>query len=299
MHYNKRAFWRAIKHLEQLQQLMAVDQKELLQKTHIRTMRKDLQRLREFDVTKEHKNIAKELPAKKAPVVENKSAQQAPKPITPPHPVDQALILEAKKHADEKEKQQIFFVESKKNDLEKSVETITKKEELPLAEKKNTLVQERKTWKQKLDSFIGTHKEKSEDPKTEKQQWKIEKELARVDGEIKTLETNHQNIIEKKQSLQKEITDGNISLESISHEALQKEATKKIQEKEETHPPAKEHSAPHHKTPLHHAESLKNIPTAVKEKLQTQTNVEEEKRLKFMEDVERWASLNQKNNQHE
>ncbi len=164
---------------------MAITQKEpstpfLVKSSDIRTMKKDLQRLREADVVRESQKIIQakpgpapttKTPPKAAPVAVAQpqqkpiaapvAAQPQPKPATPPiaaqvtNPQEQKAMQEAKGYASETERQQIFLLEAEVKNLENQLRTITSQQEPPLALEKNDILIQREKWQKSLQPLLA------------------------------------------------------------------------------------------------------------------------------------------------
>ncbi|OGZ63714.1 MAG: hypothetical protein A3A98_00275 [Candidatus Staskawiczbacteria bacterium RIFCSPLOWO2_01_FULL_40_39] len=353
-----------------------IQAKELLQRTNIRTMRKDLQQLREADVVKESEKIvaakiAKEPVQKSSPAPESADKQIPPAqdkkigvnapeereenlkvgqyeekityPISWPAPEPIRTVkdsgqkaaqekvakepfpeIEHKAPATETEKQKIFLLTSQRAKLEHQL-TIIAKEESPLVSEKNQLSLQQKDLQKKLNPLIEEEKKieaektkienrekentivaqrqylekerwKLEDQrqKIEKKRWPIEEHLAKLEEKIQDIDAKYEKITLEKGDLKTKIAEINSALKELNFSILPSEETAKqeLMEKPKEHMPIEPSklSRPAEKN------TLKAVPPTVKEKFVQSTKIEEERRRKFMEDVERWASLSDKNN---
>ncbi len=322
----------------------------LIQRSNIRTMKKDLQRLREFDASLDRKSAIKKNPIPVAQPPEpaaqkpleikeplEKNVAKVPtakegrlKQIEEQHiQQEQGAISQAKKYATEEEKQQIFALESQKAELEKEMGVISKEQEPGLLLEKNRVLIDQKNWQQKLNPLVQQELKIENEQKTleskeaetnipqekqnlekerwnlddkrkeiEKQRWAIESELSKLQEEIKKLDEEYKKIGIRENSLKSNITQIDESLRFIYHGIGQRETEKRNapveQQKSQSNAAGikkelflKHQAAPHKEKPY-----LKAVSEAVKEKLQASVKVEEERRLRFMEDIEKWAELN-------
>ncbi len=87
----------------------------------------------------------------------------------------------------------------------------------------------------------------------------------------------------------------------IQEKQAPKEITKELKEQEITKPqePYKEPYQEPYQEPYKEKAYLSQVPLAVREKLKASTKVEEEKRKKFIEEVEEWVALHSKNKEGE
>src|SRR3989344_6886410 len=163
---------------------MAVDQKELdkkiLQRTHIRTMKKDLKALRETDSVKERQKISD------LPLIEKKIEKIVPLPSKTPPPSPNPL-KNISGQANENEKQQIFLLGGQKLAASQELQNITQKQEPTLALEKNNALLEQKDWQGKLSPILEA--------------------LKKIEAEQATVENKTSNVPSEQESLQKEKLD--------------------------------------------------------------------------------------------
>lgn len=165
---------------------MVVDQKTLpskiaLERSSIRTMKKDLLKLREADTARENEKIInapaprteKPLEAVKAPApastptqtrekldalasqIEKIPAPQAAAQRSGAPSQEQRLKAEkAKEYANEEEKQQIFLLEKQRLKLQRQIEEIAKVKEPPILLEQNSILREQKDLRAKLAPII-------------------------------------------------------------------------------------------------------------------------------------------------
>lgn len=191
--------------------------KEFLERTEIRTMRKDLQKLREVDALQEREKIAKirtpeeELLIQKlAKEKARQNAEANEKKQGLSEKIEREKILQKtteeekeakinlKNYASEPEKQQIFLLESKRFDLENQVRAIEEKKDPDLKLEKNRILLIRGEWEKKLKTileeegrleteqkFISEREKEStialEKKNLEKRRWDLEKERQEIE----------------------------------------------------------------------------------------------------------------------
>ncbi|MBU3895780.1 hypothetical protein KKG36_00435 [Patescibacteria group bacterium] len=143
--------------------------KEFLSRTEVRTMRKDMQRLREGEAVKEREKIVgsktpEEIAIKAAEFKqqENLEQQRAQKEAGVKEAVieqqtaqDKEVMSQLKNYTSEEEKQKLFYFETEKKNLEQQLSAIEKEEEPPLLLEKNEILLQRKGVEQKLSSTSG------------------------------------------------------------------------------------------------------------------------------------------------
>lgn len=242
---------------------------DLLQRSSIRTMKKDIASLREADSLQEKQKISNIK-------IDNKSG------------TDSIEI----------EKQRAFLLRSQKTNLEKQLQGINFKENISLREEKNKVFLEKENLQKKVNAMSKAEEMGIElDENAEKKQWVAEGNMVTLENKLKGLEEKNQLSQSVQNNIEKEIGGIDNSLKNIDSVILER---KKVEEQ----PRSKvEPSLP--KTPsveqssLQDKAFLKEVPLPAKEKLAETTRVEEKQRAKFMEDVERWAAssdTNQENN---
>ncbi|MDO8530292.1 MAG: hypothetical protein Q7S10_02715 [bacterium] len=239
---------------------------------------------------------------------------------------EQGAIAQSKKYADESEKQQIFALESQKTGLEKKIETIVKKQEPEILMEKNRILLEQKKWQQKLAPLTDRERKIEAEQKAieareketnitkekqslekerwqlddkrkeiEKERWTVESELSKLQDGIVGIEENYKNLSGQESSLKSSIAEIDNSLRIIYHGISQREMEKRgktaiVAPKVQTPQIIERRAAP--PIPQKEKSYMKEVPQAIKEKLQASVKVEEERRLRFMEDIEKWAELN-------
>lgn len=239
---------------------MAAEQKTtLLQRSSIRTMRKDLKRLREADVVQESKKIIQaEVPA--------------PTPVPPKKIVIQAVgapevknpVATSPQNIEEIEKQKAFLLKQQQEELEAKAKKI-KDEKEALMPEKNALVQAQKKWESSLNPIIEKQNKANEDEQAaiEKKRWPIEQELAKIKTKINEVDEKYQHYEKEEQEVSGGVAKTQATVQNIQNNL----EARKEQKKQEA-------ATPTQKVP---------------------TPTEDQRRKKFMEDIEAWASSQDKN----
>ena len=141
--------------------------KEFLKRAEVKTMRKDLQQLRETDALKERDKIVKgktveeekairqlaeeSKKEKEREILEN---QQREKVLSKNITEEREAEKQIKSYAEESEKQQIFLFESQRLGLEKQIDVFEQEKEPSLALEKNQILIDKKSQEAKLNNII-------------------------------------------------------------------------------------------------------------------------------------------------
>ncbi len=315
---------------------MAIDQKdtqakEFLDRVDIVTMKKDIKRLREADTFKESAKITMApITSQSAKTPETVSSLDASPRLEPKKDFSRKITIEPAqkspglptskvsgdtKNATEEEKQKIFSLESQRTQAEKEIQLSGEKEH-SLDSEKNAIQQEREDWQTKLNTMREDGQAGSEEQKEEleKKRWPVENELEKIENRIKDIDAKHKEIEASKGQLNQKVTQIDNSLKEI-YSGIEK----RIQETKKTETVNQQPIAPKveksrsqsdrgssmvspsgqtTQTPQEPEKAyLKNIPAAAKEKLAQSFNSEEAQRRKFLEDIDKWASFNNKEEQ--
>lgn len=186
--------------------------RDFLKRAEVRTMKKDLQKLREVDAVKERDKIANlrtieeqqiEI-ARRQEIVKQKVLQDAEKQKRQ-EILEKGVIKEKeaekelKKYAGESEKQQIFLLEAQRLDLRKQIEVIEGEKEPLLMRQKNKILSEIKVQEIKLQNII------EEEKKFENEQKYIEEKesLSNVPTEKKSIEERRGELESQRQEIEK------------------------------------------------------------------------------------------------
>ncbi len=186
--------------------------KDFLERTEVRTMKKDLRGLREFDALKERDKIAKlktveeqqiEI-AKKQEAVKQKIQQDAEKQkreeiLGKNTEKEREAEKDLKRYASEAEKQQIFLLEAQRLDIENQIKFIESEKEPQFIRQKNKILSEIMVQEIKLKNIIEGEK-KLED----EQKYIEEKEgLSNIPSEKKSLEERRGELENQRQEIEK------------------------------------------------------------------------------------------------
>jgi len=186
--------------------------KEFLKRTEVRTMKKDLQRLREGEALRERDKIANiktieqeraEKAAKEAAALKNNPElqQQAAVEKILEKNIEQEREAERqlKDYASEAEKQQIFLLESKRVGLKDQVDTIEKVNEPELTLDKNSINLEKGKWQARLNDLL------KEEQKIEAEQKVLadRENTTNVPSERKALEKGRWDLEDQRQEIEK------------------------------------------------------------------------------------------------
>mgnify|MGYP001603194816 FL=1 len=184
--------------------------KEFLKRAEIKTMKKDLQALREVDALKERDKIAKIRTLEEQRLEQEKKLQEKERAKAQVEKTERETVLEKgavqereaekdlKEYATEQEKQQIFQFESERFNFEKQADAIDKEKGPALKLKKNEILIEKKNWETKLNSILGQEKKledeqsfvaqkaqqsaiASEKKSLEQRRWDLDKEIQEIE----------------------------------------------------------------------------------------------------------------------
>lgn len=237
--------------------------KEFLKRAEIRTMKKDLQKLREADALKERDKIinVKTVEEEKAELEKKRKDQteklEMEKILSRRMEQEREAEEQIKDYAEEAEKQQIFLHEAQRLSFQKQIDDIDKEKEPALALDKNRLLLEKRKQEEKLNSIVSEEKKiedeekfiaekeitsnvpsekksleerrgelESQRQKTEKNRWVIEKEVKDLDDKIKAIDDKYKEVIEEKNKLREKIAGADKSLREIYSKII-----KRVEEK--------------------------------------------------------------------
>lgn len=302
---------------------MAIEQKiaepkEFLDRADIVTMKKDIKRLREADAFKESAKITTAPIASQSPKTPEMASSLDPKPKFEPKkdfarkvpiesPKDNTPPLAPKisgdkTNATEDEKQKIFLLESQRAEAEQQIRSLSEKTPA-LDSEKAGIQKEKESWQNKLAPLIKKSEAGSEEQKqaVEKERWPIETELEKIENRGKDITAKYKELEVSKGQLTQKITQIDNSLKEI-YSGIE-ERTKEAEKVKQAIPQQPINSPIAPKLEKQSASSvkedekpyLKHVPAAAKEKLAESLNSEEERRRKFLEDIDKWASFH--NNQ--
>jgi len=211
--------------------------KEFLKRAEIRTMKKDLQALRETDALKERDKIAKiktleEQRAEQEKQLQTKEAAKAAEEKAGREEIlqknegeERIAEKDLKDYATEQERQQIFLIESQRLAFEKQVDAIDKEKDPALKLEKNKLLLQKRDQQAKLNSILEEERKLETEEK-----FIIEKEqTSNIASQRKSLEQSKADLDKKIQDVEKkrweaekqiQDTDSKVSQVDISSESL-------------------------------------------------------------------------------
>lgn len=186
--------------------------KEFLKRAEVRTMRKDLQKLREFDALKERDKIAnvktieeqqmdavKKDEEAKQKIQQDIEKQKREKILGKNTEKEREAEKDLKKYANESEKQQIFLLEAQRIDLENQAKLIESEREPQLTRQKNKTLSEITVQEIKLKNIVETEKGLEDELK-----YITEKEgLSNIPSEKKGLEERRSELENQRQAVEK------------------------------------------------------------------------------------------------
>lgn len=216
----------------------------------IRTMRKDLKKMREADVVKEKEKIVKA-----------QASQPAAKQTTPPinlpiHGQDEAGPISI-----ETEKQKAFLLQQQQEQLAAANKKL-QQEKQALVPQKEALVKAKEKIEDSLKPLAAKEATASEDDQQviEKQRWPIENELEKLKSKIEEVNERYEHYERQEQTVTQQAKEAQAGM-AAAKDAAMKEELRQRQEKN----------------------MQKEAPAPVSEN---------QKRKKFMEDIEAWANSN-------
>lgn len=190
--------------------------KEFLKRAEIKTMKKDLQKLRETDALAEKDKIVKGLPAQAGKTIEEENTlageaisrqiedkkrekERREKVLSKNINEERDAEKQIKSYAEESEKQQIFLFESQRLGLEKQIDILEQEKESALALEKNKISIEKKEQETKLNEII----EKEEKVEKEEEFIGEKEKTSNVPSEKKSLEERRGELETKRQEIEK------------------------------------------------------------------------------------------------
>ncbi len=196
--------------------------REFLKRAQVRTMKKDLQALREIDALTERDKIAKIKTLEEQRQEQEKKLKIAEKERTELEKAKRDKVLsenaaqeemaekDLRQYATEEELQKIFLFESQKISLEKKIEEVIKRESTDFRNEKNKILGQKGNLQRKLDEIIEKEKKLEEEGKFISQK----SQVSSIPSQKKGLEQRELDIekeiqeIEKKRwAVEKEIQD--------------------------------------------------------------------------------------------
>jgi uncharacterized coiled-coil protein SlyX len=210
-------------------ELEEIQAKEFLKRAEIRTMKKDLRALREFDALKERDKIAKIKTLEEQRLEHEKQLRELEEAKLSVEKTQREKILgenstqerlaekDLKQYATEQERQQIFLFESQRLSFEKKVEEIDSKKDPALKLEKNKILLERNNWKTKLDAILEQEKKLEEEQGfiTEKSQ------TSTIASEKKSLEQRRWELEEGIKEIEKKRWEIEKAIENINAQIVE------------------------------------------------------------------------------
>lgn len=308
----------------------ATQTKELFNRSDIRTMKKDLKKLREDDVLKEREKISSiNISVKKSPspyIVKKEDMPVLPPTANIDTPTDDRM--EATEGLSEQEKENIFLLKSKRLDLAKQLDTTPDQSSLVTSQKNNALEQQ-KSLQEKLSILMQLKEEKENELKgesqnerakdileeqvqnIEKRRWQVERDLKENENQIQELDSRREKFGNQENVIKAQLSQTDDSLKTAYSQAkegiapIKSSPTAKSFPIPKTNPPAPYHAEPGKNDkqkeytkniPLAQKSAFAKTPATVMEKLEKSMETENKQRRKFMEDVEKWAQASKESN---
>lgn len=330
-----------------------VKAKEFLKRAEIKTMKKDLQKLREADAlverekiikgdTPEEAKIKKELLEKKKreEEVALQEKRKREEVLSKTAEEERSAEKQIKDYADEAERQQIFLFESQRLGLEKQIDVFEKENEPELDLRENQALIKKREWEKKIADVLSQEK-KIEDEQNfleekektsnipaerkgfeerrgdleknrqeiEKKRWALEAELKKVEMILSAIDSDHKKIDAEKNILREKISLIDKSLRDIYSRIISRVEDKKRGKLEEQQKEAAKlaEQAKAKKESIQRQqwlggeqipkekEFMKGVSDKTKERISNSLEAEEEQRKKFLEDIEKQALEEQKN----
>jgi len=186
--------------------------RDYLKRAEVKTMKKDLRGLREFDALKERDKIAKlktteeqqleesrKIEAKKQEALQGAEKQKREEVLGRNTVKEREAEKDLKKYADESEKQQIFLLESERVNLQDQIKEFEAKEEPELTLQKNQAILQQKKTEEKLNAILEEEKKREAEEK-----FIEEKEgQSTIPSEKKALEERRSELEEQREEIEK------------------------------------------------------------------------------------------------
>jgi hypothetical protein len=214
--------------------------KEFLKRAEIRTMRKDLRALREFDALKERDKIVKIKTLEEQRLEQAKRLAEKEKLQSQTEQIKREGVLEKnateerlaekdlKEYATEQERQQIFQFEAQRLSFGKQADAIDREKDPALKLQKNRIIVEKRNWEEKLKSVLEQEKkledeqnfiaQKSQQSVIGPEKKSLEQRRADIDVNIQEIEKKRWEIEKQLGSLEKKIKDTDASSEQLAQE---------------------------------------------------------------------------------
>jgi hypothetical protein len=214
--------------------------KEFLKRAEIKTMRKDLRALREFDALKERDKIVKIKTLEEQRLEQAKKLAEKEKLQSQTEQIKREGVLEKnavterlaekdlKEYATEQERQQIFQFEAQRLSFGKQADAIDREKDPALKLQKNGFLIEKRNWEEKLKSVLDQEKkledeqnfiaQKSQQSTIGPEKKSLEQRRAEIDVSIQEIEKKRWEIEKQLEGLEKKIKDADASSEQLAQE---------------------------------------------------------------------------------
>ena len=214
--------------------------KEFLKRAEIRTMKKDLRALREFDALKERDKIAKiktleeqrieqaEQLRKKEEARQSLEKTKREKILSENAAQERLAEKDLKQYATEQERQQIFLFESQRLAFEKKVEDINNKKDPALKLEKNKALIEKRNWQTKLNAVLEQEKkleteqnfiaEKAQGSTIASEKKSLEERRWEIEESIKDIEKKRWSVEKEIEAIESSLAENDKSSEILVEE---------------------------------------------------------------------------------
>lgn len=206
--------------------------KEFLKRAEVKTMRKDLQSLRETDALSERDKIAKIKTLEEQRLEQEKKIREIEAAHQETQKLEREEVLtknenqerlaekDLKEYALEPEKQQVFLFESQRIGFEKQAEIIDKQKDPAFKLQKNRLMLQQREWQTKLNAILAQEKKFEDEQKfvaekaqtsaiatekksLEQRRWEIDKDIQDIEKKRWEAEKQIQDIENKTKEIDK------------------------------------------------------------------------------------------------
>ncbi|MCX6721831.1 MAG: hypothetical protein NTY04_01385 [Candidatus Staskawiczbacteria bacterium] len=201
--------------------------KEFLKRAEVRTMKKDLLKLREADSLKERDKIAKiktleeqteERKKIEAPIIAAREEKFRMEEVLQKNEGEERIAeKDLKNYGTEEERQQIFLLESSRLAFEKQIDEIDKKKDPELKLQKNSLLIQKRDCQTKLNVILDQEKKLEQEGKfiTEKEQ------TTTIASQRKSLQESRWDLDKKIQEVEKKRWEAEKQIEDIDKKVSQ------------------------------------------------------------------------------
>lgn len=217
--------------------------KEFLKRAEIRTMRKDLLRLREADSLRERDKIAqiKTIEEQRMEQQKKLEEQQILKQQQEKAKREEVLLMnenqeyqaekDLKKYATEEEKQRIFLFESQRFGFQKQSEQIDREREPAVQLEKNKILLETQNWQKKLQDIVNQEKKLEDEQKavaSRAEATALPSEKKSLESRRWELDTEIQNVEKTRWAAEKQIEDLGQKVKDLDGQSLKNTSEKNV-----------------------------------------------------------------------